>query len=131
MRKPKAYLPAVLILFVGLGCGRSHNSEDARIAPSGKYYLSTEIREAPESGQEHVFLILRDRSEAHLDSYDTLASPIQKWAVGWLDGDDVVVLYSSDIGTYAYEISEGKLSPIELSPEATEKGRELYGGKYR
>ena len=61
----------------------------------------------------------------------TGASDAMKWAVGWTPTEDVVVLYSSDIGTIAYDIENGQLVKIQrIDPEIRNHAERLYENKY-
>ena len=54
-----------------------------------------------------------------------------KWAEGWMSDEDVVVLWSSDIGTTAYAVKgQELLRQDEVSNEIRTRARELYKSKY-
>ena len=59
----------------------------------------------------------------------TGASNGQKWAIGW-SANDVLVLYSSDIGTYSYDIKDDGLRERSPEDDEIEVGRSSYERKY-
>ncbi len=62
-------------------------------------------------------------------TFQTGASDGQKWAAAW-SASNCIVLYSSDIGTRAYEITNDKI--VEHMPDAAEAktGEKAYEEKY-
>lgn len=61
--------------------------------------------------------------------FQTGASNSQKWALDWARGD-IIVLYSSDIGVYAYELTGGKIVERLANEDEKEVGRNAYEKKY-
>ena len=54
-----------------------------------------------------------------------------KWALGWVKDKDIVVLYSSDIGTYAYAVEDGtRLVEIDTDDTIIQRGDELKKQEY-
>lgn len=79
--------------------------------PTLRYCVRLKVREI-RMGREMTFL--------------TGASDFQKWAVAWSPSDSLI-LYSSDIGTRAYDIKGGQ--SVERSPDDAES--EVARGAYR
>ena len=78
-----------------------------------------------------VMLHLAKKSGEELLPVRTGAGDVQKWAVGWMPEEDIVVLYSSDIGTLAYTVDDTGLVRIaELSDDVHGRAAELYASKY-
>jgi hypothetical protein len=65
----------------------------------------------------------------HEMTFQTGASDAQKWAIAWSPSGSLV-LYSTDIGTRAYDIKDGHV--IERSPNDAESdvARGAYRKKY-
>jgi len=61
--------------------------------------------------------------------FQTGSSTVMKWAVGWA-AKDVLVLHSSDIGIYSYDIKGSRL--VQRSPSESEKeaARVAYETRY-
>jgi hypothetical protein len=76
-----------------------------------------------------VKLIVLEIATGRKMAFQTGASTVQKWALAWSPTDSLV-LYSSDIGTNAYDFKAGEIT--ERSPNTNERelGREAYKTKY-
>ena len=123
----------ILILIVTglLGCG-DQNLERLD-SPSGLYSLDVELLGNDDNPSDRYILIfkLRDRDGEELDRLRTGASDVMKWSVTWVD-KDTIILYSQDIGTYAWTIDENqKFFAIENVPqEMIDIAREVFNKKY-
>jgi hypothetical protein len=100
-------------------------------SPSGLLEAKTELS-GPEAGStRHHCVILKviniqTKKEAKLQ---TGASDFQRWAIGWAPGD-TLILYSSDIGTYAYDLQDNALVERPITKEEMEVGKDAYQKKY-
>lgn len=124
-----------LLLFGLLGCSELSRDEDFKPipSPSGEYELRASIRvSSPDHGGVGIIMLSVSKPNGtQIDQVSTGASNNMKWAIGWLD-DDTIVLYSSDIGTYAYQIKdENSLVKLPLTDEIIKRGEELKTEKYR
>lgn len=118
----------LLLCLLITGCSRS----SAPLAsPSGAFSVTTEISgdEAGPTRRLCVRLKIIDASAKSEIAFQTGASDMQKWAVAWSPSNSLV-LYSSDIGTLAYDIKGAHI--VERAPDATEQevGRQAYEKKY-
>jgi hypothetical protein len=99
-------------------------------SPDGHYILSAEVSgdEAGPTRRMCVRLRITDQKTKTESVYQTGASDNSKWAVGWLG--DVPILFSSDIGIYAYNITGGSITERLANEEEKEAGRKAYERKY-
>jgi hypothetical protein len=101
------------------------------ISPSGNYQSTVEVA-GKEAGTRRncVRIIINDLKTNRQMKFQTGAANAQKWAVGW-SPEDVLVLYSSDIGIYAYEV-HGDAIVERANPTAMEieTGRLAYEKTY-
>lgn len=121
-----------LLCIVIAGCSRASRPVSVPLAsPSGEFSVTTEIsgEEAGPTRRFCVRLKLKDAQTSRETSFQTGASDAQKWALAW-SPSGAIVLYSSDIGTRAYDIKDGQI--IERSPDKAEKdvARRAYKEKY-
>ena len=75
---------------------------------------------------------VHDKSGGLLHAVQSNASDTSKWAIGWFD-DATIVLYSSDIGTYAWQLSDdGTISQLAhpLPAELNDYGGRIKAAKY-
>lgn len=128
---------ALLLAIVCASCGKNPEAgtemkEETKFwSPSGNYYITTSIQDNPGAKYLCVKIHLFSKVGVELSHLQTNASDRMKWALGWLEEKDTVVLYSSDIGTYAYNIgSANQLIKTEVSG-LVERGRALYQNKYQ
>jgi hypothetical protein len=92
-------------------------------SPSGVCIVQTEI-----SGNK-VRLKFTDTATKNELSFQSRASDLQKWAIDW-SPKNTLILYSSDIGTYAYELKDGAVIERLAQDDELEVGRKAYQIKY-
>ena len=121
----------LIFIVVGLlSCG-DRNLERLD-SPSGLYSLDVELGNKDNPSDRYILMFkLRDRAGEELDLLRTGASDVMKWSVAWVD-KDTIILYSQDIGTYAWTIDgTRKFLAIEnVSQEMINIGRETFYKKY-
>ncbi len=97
------------------------------MSPSGTYFISAIVYEGI------VFVRLSSKERKQLHQIRSGTSVYQKWAIGWMPDRDTVVLYSSDIGTLAYDVIGDELirvQPPNQYPDVMRRGEDLYTMKY-
>jgi hypothetical protein len=119
-----------LLWCICIFAGCTLKTQEVVRSTSGVYSLRTEISgdEVEPTKQRCVRLRIVDESTGKELTYQTGASNTMKWAVGWLN--EVLVLYSSDIGTHAYDVKNGKIIERRANEEEEEIGRKAYEKKY-
>lgn len=73
-------------------------------SPSGEYSVFATIEEV-----SLIKLHLTNKEGVELHTVNSGASDAMKWALGWMPGENIVVLQSSDVGTRAYDIVDNRL----------------------
>ena len=123
----RSYLSICAVLVIG--CSRQTASPLS--SPSGAFIVSPEISgaEAGPTRRGCVLLQITDTKNKRTLRLQTGASDYQKWALAW-SPTDTLVLYSSDIGTLAYDVQSGQILEREPSPAEKDFGREAYEKKY-
>ena len=102
-------------------------------SPSEKYFISTTINSDKNDRIHYLCVILHlyDSENQEIDTFQTAASDRMKWASGWMKETDVLVLYSSDVGTSAWKIKDNKMVVLEtLDDDMRNRGSELNRNKY-
>ena len=109
------------------GCGsQDYPQADS---PSGAYSVSTS-----KSEKGLVSIHLSDAQGVELHEIESSASDFIQWSIGWMPGEDIVVLQSSDIGPRAYDIIDNKLveRPDAYKDESIlNRAEELYSERYK
>jgi hypothetical protein len=125
----------MLLAFVlGLICcsGQKAETLETHKSPSGQYLLNVELGNRDNATDKYILMFkLTDENESELDYVRTGASDVQKWAVTWYN-EKIVVLNSSDIGTYAWTVGrDGKMISVwPVTKDMESKGGEAYKKKY-
>lgn len=102
------------------------------ISPSGKYYLITTVNRTDKSKDDFatVVISLYSVEKELLSVLNTKAGDSNKWAIGWDKIMDIIILKSSDIGTYAWKIENGEFVNVEISESIREQAEEIMENKY-
>lgn len=122
---------AAIVLLGASGCSTS--DQTPVVSPSGSYSVSASVDTKNRQSRNYAIVMLHLVGESGEEFLPvrTGAGDAQKWALGWMPTQDVVVLYSSDIGTLAYEIEDTGLVRIDkLSDDIRRRADELYSTKY-
>ena len=124
----KSFIFSILIAVLCLGCGGADSGE--AISPDGKLKVRTEIsgNEASPTKRLCVILVFEDL-EGKEKRIQTGVSDVMKWALDWHDSD-TLILYSSDIGTTAYDIDGLEISERLPTKEEIITGKESYRNRY-
>lgn len=129
--KTQFYLLIVFSLIVFSKCKNDYSS-DKMISPSGKYYLITTVNRTDKSKDDFatVVISLYSVEKELLSVLNTKAGDSNKWAIGWDKIMDIIILKSSDIGTYAWKIENGEFVNVEMSESIREQAEEIMENKY-
>ena len=128
----------VLAFFMLTGCGSPFGSSATALkpiaSPSGAMTLTPSVNQSKADPTKYLCVAfdIHDKSGGLLHSIQSSASDIQKWSIGWFD-DVTIVLYSSDIGTYAWKLADdGTISelPHPLPAELQTHGDRIKAAKY-
>lgn len=101
-------------------------------SPDGDYVVAAIPNDSKSDPTKYrcIRLILENRNGNVLSALQTSVSDGQKWAVGWMETENVIVLQSGDIGTQAYTIESNELNHIEITPAIEIRAAELKKAKY-
>jgi len=110
----------------------SRRTSGPAISPSGLYSVETDVP-GESAGPTRRFCLrlkIHDIPSQKTFLFQTGASDTQKWAIGW-SPNNVLILYSSDIGIYAYETRDGFIMERPATEDEKEIGRAVYEKKFR
>jgi hypothetical protein len=104
------------------------------VSPVGAMTLTPSVNQSKADPTKFLCVAfdVHDESGGLLHSVQSSASDTSKWAIGWFD-DATIVLYSSDIGTYAWQLSDDDaISQLDhpLPGELNEYGDCIKASKY-
>ena len=120
----------LLLALIFVACSRTIVASQP--SPSGEYTARTEIsgNEAGPTRRFCVKLLVFDVQKKREMEFQTGASDGQRWAIAWTPVN-TLVLYSSDIGTLAYDVKSGKIIERKATAEETKIADEAYRMKYK
>lgn len=122
----------IILSILLFGC-RSVDQQNEKItSPSKKYYLTTTVNSSDKNKEDYadVVIHLYNTSGELKSSLNTHAGDLSKWAVGWDNINDTVVLFSSDIGTFAWKIEMDSLKPIDITDKLKQIAIHIKNKKY-
>ena len=107
----------ILLVLVFAGCS---NYKLDPINSNDDFYVLI-----PEVIESIVYLNVCETQSGKCELIGTGASHVHYWAVDWFNESNIIILYSSDIGSYAWENS-GSWEKIETSNEMEEYANKIY-----
>tara|TARA_Y100000588_G_scaffold372121_1_gene444296 strand:+ start:514 stop:867 length:354 start_codon:yes stop_codon:yes gene_type:complete len=108
-----------LIIFVFFLSGCSNYRLES-INSSDDFYVLT-----PEVIESIIHLNICESQSGKCDLIRTGASHVHYWGADWFKSSNIVVLYSSDIGTYAW-VKSDSWEQIEITQEIREFADKIY-----
>ena len=111
----------IIVVLIISGCGGQIPSSTSY---DGAFLLQPRVTDGL------VFFDISDTKSSNIYTIDTQASDYQKWSAGWLPNSNIVLLYSSDIGTYAWQYKSTWVS-VELTMEMEIQAENLYKTEYK
>ena len=122
----------IIGMFFLIGCSPMMKPVEHVASPSGEFIVAAIPYEGKTDPRKNgcLRLILESRSGITLSAVQTGVSDGQKWAIGWMEEGDVVVLQSSDIGTQAFGVISNSLSQVTSTPEIEARAIQLKKAKY-
>lgn len=119
---PSMKLKLILFFFLILACGKIEQP----INPTsfdGKYRIENSV-------SENGILLLHIISQTNEEKIvNTNASIYQKFAVGWLNRENTIILYSADLGVFGWSASDNFTSKFQID-SLESFARSLYEQKY-
>lgn len=86
------------------------------MSPSGKHSVFATVNRTDQNRPDYAYVVihLADTTSNELHVYRSRAGNANKWALGWMPNEDIVILQSSDVGSMAFQIENDSL--VEISP---------------
>ena len=138
MKVRQTILSLILLLYLtNCRLGNSRHFSDYKsekiISPTKKYYLITTVNQTNKSKDDYAEVLIHlYNSGGQLKlTFNTKAGDANKWAVGWDQTKDTIILFSSDVGSSAWRIENSQLKNIELTGELNSRATALKQEKYK
>ena len=133
MQTIKRFFLLGAVIFVFMGCGSKETEMKKISSPTGKYKIGISVNEDKAAGRRHLCLKIHlfDRRSKELAVMQTGAKSQMDWVAGWMDKEDVVVLYGVGAGVQAWEIRrEKEFRTIEATRKINQRIQRLKEDKY-
>lgn len=131
--KMKQILFALTLAMSIAGCDNIRNQHSSKAgSPSGKYSFSTFINQSDKSSAEYGYVVidLFDADGNKISSLNTAINSFKKWAIGWDSSSDIIVMYTREMGTFAWKIENAQLISIEVTDDIEKQADVLRTEKY-
>lgn len=124
----------VIFLIIASGCYSSDYSEGPVVSPSKKYYITVTVNRTNEKQENYAYVVINlyDINSKLLQTFNTGAGDLNKWAIDWMPEQDIIVMNSSDIGTYAWVIKDNiNFKSIKVTKVIDDRANEIKIKKYK
>ncbi|MHA7843920.1 MAG: hypothetical protein ACX93I_11405 [Winogradskyella sp.] len=129
----KRNLTLILLTLTLKSCFFSDYESELIKAPTGNFEIKATVNRTDKNTDNYadVIIILFDKENNKLTELNTGAGDANKWAIGWTELGDTIVLQSSDIGNKAWIVNENKPNEIKMTDKLNERAELLYIEKYK
>jgi hypothetical protein len=132
MKRSQILFIAALIICAA-GCNDIRNRHSGKMhSPTEKYYITTYINQGDKTKADYGYVVidLFDSDGKQITSMNTAVNSFKKWAVGWENSADIVVMYTREMGTFAWKIENDKLISIGITDDFEKQADKLREDKY-
>ncbi len=123
------------LYFLTLSCFNLRRDEVSEFieSPSKKYFIQLSVNSTDRSKENYADVVVKlfDSKQLLLSELNTNAGDFNKWAIDWNTNNDTLIMKSSDIGNYAWKISEGKFEKIKMNSELNKNAENIFKKKYK
>lgn len=124
----------VLLLFTLTitSCFYSNFQSERVKSPSNKYIIYATVNRLDDSDDSYAEVVLHlcENDNKEIDRLNTGAGDFSKWALGWTESGDTIVLQSSDVGSQACDIQNNRLVSVRIDDKIKERAQVLKVAKY-
>ncbi|MBO9703447.1 MAG: hypothetical protein J7604_24775 [Sporocytophaga sp.] len=109
------------------------NYESERIkSPTGNFEIKATVNRIDENSDNYakVIIHLYDKTNVELTEINSGAGDFNKWAIGWTESGDTIVMQSSDIGNMAWILLQNNPTEIEMTNKLNKRAEFLKFKKY-
>jgi hypothetical protein len=118
-------LTLFLALFLIFSC--SDYVEPEKKSSDGKFSVIAKVNRTDKNAEfyaEPIFEIY-DSKKQLITKIESGAGDFSRWEVGWSEKDNILIMYSSDIGNKAWEITDNGIEKTELTAELNTQAEKL------
>ena len=129
----KKNLIKILLTFLLVSCFFSNYKSERIKSPSGKFEIQAFVNRTDKESDNFadVIIYLFDKNNNKLAKLNSGAGDGQKWAIGWTQTGDTIILQSCDIGNKAWVVQNEKPYEIKMTNKLDERAECLKREKYK
>lgn len=125
----------LILIFLPLsiiGCSVEDYESDLKKSPSERYWIKATVNKTDKNAEDYANVVIHiyDSEKNNIDSLDSKAGDFSKWAIGWTEFGDTIVIFSSDIGNKAWRITDNNLQQVSVNERLNQRANELKKDKY-
>jgi hypothetical protein len=128
----KNILILIVLVISIIGCSVNNYETDLIKSPSEKYSIKATVNTSDKNADDYADVVIHiyDSENTKIDSINSKAGDFSKWAIGWTNSGDTIVLFSSDIGTKSWGITDNRSLQITVNDKLNQRALELKKQKY-
>lgn len=100
------------------------------LSPTKKYFVKIDVTNG-NTDKGNIRVKLFDSDKKPISELDTKAGDFSKWAVGWTQTGDTLVMRSRDIGNLAWKISASNFEVVQMNKGLNEIAEAIFKSKYQ
>jgi hypothetical protein len=114
------------------GCSVADYESDLFKSPSENYWIKATVNKTVKNAEDYADVVIHvyDSKDAEIEKINSNAGDFSKWAIGWTEFGDTIVLFSSDIGNKAWSLIDHDLQQISVNKKLDKRATELKIKKY-
>ena len=122
-----------LVTFTFTACSYVRKPPEVVLSSSKRFILKIDVNRDKTDKAKYgcIVLTLLDTTNKQISTIQTDATDNMKWAVNWYPNKDTIILYSSDIGSRAYHLTDkNRLDTIATTRDIDSIARIIFQKKY-
>jgi hypothetical protein len=130
--KMKRNLTLILFPMTFTSCFFSNYESERIKSPSGNFEIKATVNRIGENADNYakVIIHLYDKNNVELTEINSEAGDFNKWAIGWTESGDTILMQSSDIGNRGWIVTQNNPTEIEMTNRLNKRAEFLKFKKY-
>ena len=129
----KRNLTLILLILILTSCFSSNYESERIKSPTGNFEINATVNRNDKDGNNYadVIINLYDENQEKLTKINTGAGDANKWAIGWTESGDTMVLQSSDIGNKVWVFRNKQPIEVAMTDRLNKRAEYLKSNKYK
>ena len=128
----KCNLTLILLTLTFTSCFYGDYESEKIKSSTGNFKINATVNRTDKNADNYADVIIHiyNKKNEKLTELNTGAGDANKWAIGWTELGDTIVLQSSDIGNKAWSLQNEEPTDIKMTDELNERAEFLKSKKY-